>query len=301
MSAHRSTVLVTGASGQLGQCLQEIAPRATALDWIFADRTTLDICEPAQIEAILRDRNIGVVVNTAAWTKVEEAETQGAQAWRVNVDAPESLAGICARRGVFLVHISTDMVFDGRQRSPYLEDDLAHPLSNYGRSKLAGEIAIRMSGVRGWIIRTSWLYSKYGGNFVKIMLKVGRERESLRVVDDQMGTPTHAADLAEDLVRMLAPRTPRIERIGDVETYHYTGMGQTSWCGFARKIFEVAGWDIPVEAISTREYPSKVMRAPYNVLNCSKIDTDFGLARPAWETALSTCLAQMDTVRSKSS
>lgn len=291
-------ILLLGATGQVGtECLRSLSPLGELVVATRAGRLAKgDACEVADFDkprslAGLVDR-VGpdVVVNAAAYTAVDLAETEREAAWRVNAEAPGVLAEACAAHGRLLVHYSTDYVFDGSATRPYREDDPTAPLGVYGASKLAGEDAIRNSGARHLILRTAWVYATHGKNFLRTMLRLGAERDVLRVVADQIGSPTSAALIADTTARLLAlPTTPQGVR-------HLTAAGQTSWHGFAEAIFEVASEQgmlasAPrVDPIATSEYPTPAKRPAYSVLDGSLLATDIGVNLPDWHADLTRML-----------
>ena len=282
-------VMLVGADGQLGW---EVARRAfvASMSCHACDVTELDITQRDAVLRAVERLAPAVVVNAAAYTAVDKAESDPEAAFAVNRDGARHLAEACAAANVPLIHISTDYVFDGDKQTSYLESDPAVPLGVYGQSKLAGEEAVRQACPRHVILRTSWLYGVHGANFVKTMLRLGREREKLRVVDDQHGSPTFAGDLA-DAVLTLAGRV----RSGDwpdggFGTFHCAGQGATTWCGFAREIFAAAaptlGRQPEIEAISTDNYPTAARRPLHSVLDCGLIARVHGIALRPWRPAL---------------
>jgi len=288
-------VLLTGASGQLGWELCRRGP-ARGLQIVALDRQALDITEPQAVEQTVSDSDAHLVVNTAAYTAVDKAETEPELAFAVNRDGPALLASACARAGVPLLHVSTDYVFDGSKKGPYLETDPVSPLGVYGRSKAAGEEEIRSRLPEHVIVRTSWLYGIHGRNFVKTMLWLGAERQVLQVVADQYGCPTCAADLAEALLTIGQTIVDR--EAPPYGTYHYCGKGSTTWHGFAREIFTLARAHIPmkvkrVEAITTEDYPTPAKRPLNSVLDCSILEKEFGIKRRPWPESLADMIEEL--------
>lgn len=290
-------VLLIGASGQVGHELRRsLAPLG---ELITTTRTgqlddgsvceALDLAKTDSIEPFVERIEPDVVVNAAAYTAVDRAESEPELAMRINADAPARMASACARLGIRLVHYSTDYVFDGTARTPYREDAPTAPLGVYGESKLAGEEAIRASGVDHLILRTAWVYSLHGHNFLRTMLRLGAERDTLRVVSDQIGCPTPAWLIADVTARLL-------ERDARTAVVHVVTRGQTSWHGFAEAIFEHAVLHgrlerAPgVEAISTADYPTPARRPAYSVLDTAALATQIGSAVPEWRDALSITL-----------
>ena len=284
-------ILQFGATGQVAHALL----RAT--DGQFAvralTRSDADFLHPAQIaDAIARSDAADVVINATAYTAVDKAESDEAGAQTVNSESVGALARACAKRSVPLIHLSTDYVFDGTKSTPYLEDDAPHPVSAYGRSKLAGEEAIRSAGRLHAIVRTSWVYSAQGSNFVKTMLRLGRERPELRVVDDQHGAPTSSTSIARAVLTMAERivRAPAAECFG---TFHYTDAGETTWRRFAEAIFARAGLDVRVVPITTAEYPTPARRPANSRLDCAKIERVFGVSRTHWQESLARVLDEL--------
>ena len=271
--------LITGCNGQLGR---ELTARIS--NAIATDSDTLDITDFDAIQKFVRENNIDTIINCAAYTAVDRAESDVDLATRVNVNGPENLA----RTGCKLVHISTDYVFDGTSHTPYKTTDAANPASVYGKTKLAGERAILQNNDNAIIIRTAWLYSPHGNNFVKTMLRLGAQRETINVVCDQIGTPTYAGDLADAIVKIL----PQINR-DTAGIYHYTNLGVCSWYDFATAIMELGGRKCHVNAIPTSEYPTAATRPFYSVLDKTKIVKTFDITIPNWHDALRRCLPQI--------
>ncbi|MBN9064096.1 MAG: dTDP-4-dehydrorhamnose reductase [Rhizobiales bacterium 65-9] len=281
-----SDILVTGGSGQLGTELR-------ALSWpdgirvLAPARDALDLSDPSSVERWLAANTVAAIVNAGAYTAVDKAESDAKTAWLVNAVAPAILAAHARSAGVPIIHVSTDYVFGGDKSTPYVEDDPVAPLGVYGASKEGGEQAVRTSGARHAIVRTSWVVSPHGANFIKTMLRLGRERPALRVVDDQRGAPTAAFDLARAaqtiLMRLIAdPSAPG-------GTYHFSNSGETSWFGFAQHIFDSAaqagGPNPSLSPITTADYPTPARRPANSRLDLSKIRRDFGIAPPDWRPA----------------
>lgn len=288
-------ILLTGAGGQVAW---EIERRAAGggLSVKALSKLDLDIADHNAVHGVVSAAAPRIIINAAAYTAVDKAEADKERAFAVNRDGPGHLAAACAARGIPLVHISTDYVFDGAAKAPYLEEDFTAPIGVYGDSKLAGEAAVRAFLDRHVIVRTAWVYGVHGHNFVKTMLRLGRERDVLRVVDDQRGSPTFASDLADALIvlaRRLIGETLPDEAYG---TFHYTGGGAVSWHGFAEKIFDLAAPDLgrrpKVEPIATAEYPTPARRPANSVLDCRKIARIHGIMQRPWEDALAEMLAK---------
>ena len=269
-------ILLTGRNGQVGWELQKaLAPlgELTALG-----RAELDLRDAGRIREAVRASNADVIVNAAAYTAVDKAESEREAAFAVNATAPGVLAEQAKRSGALLVHYSTDYVFDGAKPAPYVEEDEPNPINAYGASKLAGERAIAASGCRHLILRTSWVYGPRGANFYLTMLRLARERPELRVVDDQVGAPTSSLAIARATAQLLRP--------GAHGLYHLSAAGRTSWCGFARAILARAGIATPVVAIRTEDYPAPAKRPRNSRLDCSRLRADFGVALAPWEEGL---------------
>lgn len=271
-------LLITGAKGQLGTELSKLLP-----DAIAADVSDLDITDKAAVDAYVKAHNIDTIVNCAAYTAVDKAEADVALAEKINILGPKNLA----QSGARLIHISTDYVFDGTSCRPYSETDVPHPVSVYGKTKLAGEKAVLDNARSAIIIRTAWLYSPYGSNFVKTMRRLGAEKSSLRVVCDQVGTPTCAADLAQAIADIL----PQFKD-GCRGVYHFSNQGVCSWYDFAVEIMKLSGLQCQVMPIETRDYPTAATRPFYSVLNKSKIIAEFNVNIPHWKESLEKCLKQ---------
>lgn len=294
------TILLLGANGQLGQELQRaLAPLgaivATTRSGVLPDGSACEVADfdqPGSLTALLDRLRPSVVVNAAAYTAVDRAEEDRDAAFRANAEAPGVLARWCAQAGVPLVHYSTDYVFDGQGTRPYREDDATAPLGVYGASKLAGEDAIRAAGGRHLIFRTAWVYASHSANFLRTMLRVGADRDVLRVVADQIGTPTPARLIADVTAQAL-------QHDGGLSgTWHLTAKGETSWHGFAEAIFAeaVAAGVLPraptVEAITTAEYPTPAKRPAYSHLDVAKLEKDFGVTLPSWQDGLKRIIAE---------
>ncbi|OWQ57494.1 dTDP-4-dehydrorhamnose reductase [Stenotrophomonas maltophilia] len=294
------TILLLGANGQLGQELRRaLAPLgsmvATTRSGVLPDGSACEVADfdqPGSLAALLDRVQPTVVVNAAAYTAVDRAEEDRDAAFRANAEAPGVLARWCAQAGVPLVHYSTDYVFDGQGKRPYREDDATAPLGVYGASKLAGEEAIRAAGGRHLIFRTAWVYASHSANFLRTMLRVGADRDVLRVVADQVGTPTPAALIANVTAQAL-------QHDGALSgTWHLTAAGETSWHGFAEAIFTeaVAAGVLTraptVEAITTAEYPTPAKRPAYSHLDVTKLENDFGVVLPGWQEGLKQVMAE---------
>jgi dTDP-4-dehydrorhamnose reductase len=277
--------LITGTNGQVGwELARTLAPLGEV---VACDRSRLDLSDADGIVSAVRATRPTVIVNAAAYTAVDQAETDPAQAFAVNAVAPGVLAEETKRAGGLLVHYSTDYVFDGTADRPYVETDAPNPLGVYGRSKLEGERAIQSSGCRHLVFRTSWIYGPRGRNFLLTILRLARERDELRVVDDQVGAPTSAAAIAEATARVLAARA-------DAEgLFHLTAAGQTSWYGFATAILRRAGLARKIVPITSDQYPTAARRPGNSVLSNERMVAAFGFRPLAWETLLDACMQRV--------
>jgi dTDP-4-dehydrorhamnose reductase len=282
-------ILVTGASGQLGSEIQTLVPLYPDYTFTFIDRNTLDLSNLCTMEDFFEGRAFDTIINCAAYTAVDKAESESELADTINHCFVGMLAKIAKHDGSTLIHISTDYVFDGKGHRPYIETDPTDPQGVYGRTKRDGENAILNTAPQNSIIiRTSWVYSSFGNNFVKTMLRLGHERESLGVIFDQVGTPTYARDLASAILEML----PKIKN-DKPEIYHYSNEGVASWYDFAKAIFELSGIPCQVNPITTDQYPTPTSRPHYSVLNKLKIKHDFTLSIPYWRDSLKSCLTEI--------
>jgi dTDP-4-dehydrorhamnose reductase len=288
-------ILVAGKSGQLARSLAEEAVlRGVAL--VALERSHLDLTDPGSVERAVAATAPRAIINAAAYTAVDQAEAEPALAFALNRDGAARLAAAAAQRDVPFIHVSTDYVFDGRKDAPYCEDDAPSPLGVYGRSKLEGERAVRETCPAGVILRTSWLYGRFGRNFVTTMLQLAQTRDLVRVVDDQHGAPTAALDLARAILD-LTERMVGADTRGRAGIYHIAAQGETTWHGFAAAIF--AGWArrgrrVPaLQPITTAEYKTAARRPKNSRLDCSKIERAFGLRLPAWQGSLESCLDEL--------
>lgn len=280
-----TTVLVTGSNGQLGSELRLAASAFPHFQFIFTDVEQLDITNASAVNQFFESNTISAIINCAAYTAVDKAEEDEELCFRINCHAVEVLGSVALKYGAHMIHVSTDYVFDGKSYLPYCEEFPVAPASVYGKSKLAGEQALIKVNPKAVIVRTSWLYSSYGNNFVKTMLKLGREREELKVVFDQVGTPTYAADLAVALLRVLDAGAAHSG------IFHFSNEGVCSWYDFTIRIHQLAGiTTCRVLPIESHEYPAKTPRPHYSVLNKAKIKTVYGVEVPHWEDGLRRCL-----------
>lgn len=281
-------ILVTGSNGQLGHSIRDIAS-GSANRYIFTDVAELDITDRKAINSMMQKENISVVINCAAYTNVDKAEDDFDTANLINNTAVGNLAMSCKEYGATLVHVSTDYVFDGSSNIPYTEDMPLAPLGVYGVTKLHGEQSVLRAGCDYVIIRTSWLYSEYGKNFVKTMMMLTEERETLNVVFDQAGTPTYAGDLARTIYYIVESG----KYTANHGIYHYSNEGVCSWYDFAREISELARTECDIRPCHSNEFPSKVNRPHYSVLDKTKIKATFGLAIPYWKDSLRVCISNL--------
>ena len=287
-------ILILGGSGQVGTELRRHAWPSRIM--VHApSRQALDVTNETAIDEVLAERDWAVVLNVAAYTSVDRAETEVAEAWRLNGLAPALLASATRRRGVPLVHVSTDYVFDGNAERPYVETDPVAPLAVYGASKEGGEQAVRTANPRHAIVRTAWVVSAHRANFVKTILRLAEERDMLRVVDDQLGCPTAAKDLAAVLAT-VALRLAR-DPAAPTGTYHAVNAGEISWCGFAREIIKQAvargACCVPVEAVPTQDFPTPARRPANSRLSTAKLQRDFGIRLQPWADGLSDILDEL--------
>ncbi len=281
------TILVTGANGQLGREMQRVASSSSDR-YIFTDVAELDIADYEAVLGVVASERVDVIVNCAAYTNVDKAEEDEAFADLLNNTAAGYLAKAAASTGATLIHISTDYVFDGSAHIPYTEEQPTRPIGVYGVTKLAGEISVAESGCNYIIIRTSWLYSAWGNNFVRTMQRLTSERDTLSVIFDQVGTPTYAGDLAEAIGAIIST-----DQLGKSGVYHFSNEGVCSWYDFAYAIAEKSGNECRILPIHSAEYPAKVTRPHYSVLDKTKIKETFGIEIPYWTASLDKCIKQL--------
>jgi len=278
------TILITGSHGQLGNEMQQAAIRFPAFQYLYTDVEELDICDKNAIDVFVKANKVNIIVNCAAYTAVDKAEDDAELCYRINRDAVRNIGEVAHENKLKVVHISTDYVFDGTNYLPYEENMPVCPATVYGKSKLEAEQALLESCEQAVILRTSWLYSSFGNNFVKTMMKLGSERDTLKVIFDQIGTPTYAADLADTILRVLSHETfvPGI--------YHFSDEGVCSWYDFTKTIHRLAGISCAVHPIETKDYPARTPRPHYSVLNKAKIKSTYGILIPHWEESLEKCI-----------
>jgi dTDP-4-dehydrorhamnose reductase len=288
-----SKILVTGANGQLGNEIRRLCRNFPGLEFIFTDVDMLDITNPDAVSVFMEASRPAIVVNCAAYTNVDGAEVNVKNVRKINSLAPQVLAAACAMQDAFLIHISTDYVFDGESTKPYKEEDETNPISVYGNSKLEGEEKIKTVFDNYLIIRTSWMYSEFGHNFVRSIIALAKERESLEIVSDQFGSPTYARDLANCIIDIIIKSilNPKAYLPG---IYHYANQGTCSWFDFAQEILNIT--DIKsckLIPVSTDQYPAVAKRPKYSVLDTSKVRESFGIGIPNWRDSLRECLSSI--------
>ena len=285
-----SNILVTGANGQLGSELKDLSSLYPNNTFVFTDVAELDICNHTAVKEFIVKNEINIIINCAAYTAVDKAEEQFELSNKINNLAVKNFASIAKEYNIKLIHVSTDYVFGGTNHVPYQETDKPNPQSVYGQTKLDGELAIqKINPANTIIIRTSWVYSNYGNNFVKTMLRLGKERKELGVIVDQIGTPTYARDLARTILEIL----PKINN-KNVELFHFSNEGVCSWYDFANAIFEIKGVKVKTNAIETFQYPTAAKRPSYSALNKRKIKNKFQIDIPNWKDSLIVCLQRLN-------
>lgn len=283
-----SKILVFGASGQLGHCLKKVSEGVATADIFFPAEGEANILNIAALEVLFEAQKPHFVINCAAYTAVDKAESDVDNARKVNKDGAANLATLCRKHGATLVHVSTDFVFEGNTPYQLLEDDIAKPINIYGLTKLEGEQDIAAILPQHYILRTSWLYSEYGNNFVKTMLRLGAERDELSIIADQVGTPTYAIDLAACILDII---TADNKQYG---VYHYSNEGVTSWYDFAMAIFDISGTQVKVKPIRTSQYPTPATRPTFSVMDKTKVKTAFNVDIPYWRHSLEECIKRLN-------
>ena len=283
-------VLVFGASGQLGQCLAHVAQERNLTELVFLPEAQANILDLTGLRALFAEYHPAYCINCAAYTAVDKAEDELELARKINRDGVDNLSQLCGEYDTILIQISTDFVFAGTGNQPLLETDEAAPISVYGLTKLEGEQVIPAHTSRYFILRTSWLYSEYASNFVKTMLKLGQERDELKIIWDQLGTPTYAIDLAGCILTIIESQN---QQFG---LYHYSNEGVTSWYDFATAIFELSQTTVKTLPIRTAEYPTKATRPAYSVMDKTKAKAQLGVAIPHWRASLRECLSRLATM-----
>jgi dTDP-4-dehydrorhamnose reductase len=282
-------ILITGSKGQLGNELRELSGEFPQFNFLYTDVEELDITDLTKVDEFFAVNKPEVVINCAAYTAVDKAESDGTLAYLINATAVGILAKAAANNNALLVHISTDYVFDGNSFSPYQESDKTNPVSVYARTKFDGEQAVNIFSSKAIIIRTSWLYSAFGNNFVKTILKYGKERGLLNIVADQVGTPTYANDLARAILNII----PEAVNSPGVEIYHYSNEGVASWYDFAKAIIEFSGIECKINPIGTKDYPLPATRPLYSILCKTKFKEKFTLEIPYWRDSIKQCMQRM--------
>jgi len=293
LTAMSKKILVTGANGQLGMEFQQLAPKYPDFDFVFTTREQLPLDDVTSIDRIISRHNPQYLINCAAYTAVDKAESEKDLAYAVNATAPGIMAAACKKNNVQFIHVSTDYVFNGNGTSPYKEDDKTDPVNYYGASKLEGEKMVIENDPGAIIVRTAWVYSEFGKNFVKTMIRLMTDKEQIGVVSDQYGTPTYAADLAETIMKIISTfenpthHSPLTTYSG---IYHFSNEGQITWHDFALAIKEFTASNCRVNAIPTAEYPTPAKRPAYSVLNKTKIRDAFNIPIKDWKASLKICL-----------
>lgn len=287
-------ILVTGANGQMGQELQALTTQFSTFDFIFTDVAELDITNEDEVIRFFEKHRFQYCINCAAYTAVDKAETDENLARLVNVEGVKNLSLACDKFQGQLIHLSTDYVYHNQQNTPFKEGDATNPQSVYAATKLAGDQMALQQLPSSMIIRTSWVYSSFGHNFVKTMLRLGKERDQLGIIFDQIGTPTYAHDLALAILTIIKKvATQQIQASSLAGVFHYSNEGVTSWYDFAKAIFRITNIECEVKAIETKDYPTPAKRPPFSLLNKHKIKEAFGLEIPHWEESLARCIQKI--------
>lgn len=294
MSKPDINILITGSNGQLGSEIRVLSDNyKDKYNFFFNSKDELDIANYKDIEAFVKENSISAIINCAAYTAVDKAEEEEELAFKINYKAVKNLAEISKEYNITLIHISTDYVFDGENDFAYKEADKTNPIGVYGKSKLAGEeVMITINPKHSIIIRTAWLFSEYRNNFLKTMLKLGREKDELNVVFDQIGSSTYAKDLADSILKII----PEIKN-ENVEIYHFSNIGIKSWYDFAKEIMNLAGIDCKINPIKTSQYPTPVRRPKYSLLNKDKFQSTFDIKIPHWRDSLTECLKNLGELK----
>lgn len=283
-----TTILVTGSNGQLASCIKDIVGEYDGLNFLFTDYQDLDICNLNQVQAFFSENNIDYCINCAAYTAVDLAEEEESKAFDINVNGAKNLALVCKKQDVVLIHISTDFVFSGEKDEAYTEMDKPNPISVYGSSKLKGEVQVHQILEQYFILRTSWLYSEHGNNFMKTMIRLSEEKETLSVVSDQKGTPTYAGDLAQFILNIIKIESKKYG------VYHYSNLGEISWFDFAKAIFDEKNIKIKLAPIKTKDYPTLASRPMYSVLDKTKAINSFKTTVPHWRDSLKLAISRLE-------
>ena len=286
-SSKANTILVTGANGQLGTCIKAIANNYPSCNVVFEDSSSLDITNRNQVLQYMSNSQFDYIINCAAYTAVDLAEDNKEKAFEINAKAVENLTIACKRFSSILLHVSTDFVFDGKKNAPYLERDSTHPLNYYGASKLNGEQIIQQALSKYVIIRTSWLFSEFGNNFVKTMVRLGQEKKELSIVADQYGSPTYAIDLAHILLTFIASSST------SYGLYHFSNHGATTWYNFEAEIFKLQNQDIRLHKTTSKQFASRAIRPKYSVLETKKVKETLNIDIRNWQSALKEMLSRL--------
>ena len=281
-------IVVFGASGQLGHCIKDVAEKRNIPSVYFPSETEANILDDQALKIIFEKYQPSYCINCAAYTAVDKAEDDKETAIKINKTGVENLSRHCAANGSVLIHVSTDFVFKGDQSTPRNENSIAEPVNVYGQTKLDGERVVEALLEKHFIIRTGWLYSEYGNNFVKTMLKLGAERDELKIIADQAGTPTYGIDLAACIMYIIQSESTAFG------VYHYSNEGIASWYDFAKAIFDISGTLVKVIPVKTEEYITRAVRPAYSVMDKSKIKRNFGLEIPYWRDSLVTCINKLN-------
>ncbi|MBD0831220.1 dTDP-4-dehydrorhamnose reductase [Aestuariibaculum sediminum] len=285
-------VLVTGSNGQLGQSLKALSKQYNQIEFVFTDSKVLDITNKEQVNQFFEKEVFHYCINCAAYTNVDQAEIEKEKAFTVNAEGVKNVALACKTHGVILIHISTDFVFDGEKKEPYTETDVPNPINVYGASKLQGEVEIRKILKEHFIIRTSWLYSEYGSNFMKTMLQLAKTRDEISVVSDQIGTPTYAVDLVHVIIKIIRCKNSTFG------IYHFSSEGAVSWYGFAKSIFDKFKVKVKLNPVSTGDYVTLAKRPNYSVLDTVKSKEILKVNITNWEDSLENCLVNFRMISS---
>ena len=286
-SSKANTILVTGANGQLGTCIKAIANNYPSCNVVFEDSSSLDITNRNQVVQYMSNSQFDYIINCAAYTAVDLAEDNKEKAFEINAKAVENLTIACKRFSSTLLHVSTDFVFDGKKNAPYLERDSTHPLNYYGASKLNGEQIIQQALSKYVIIRTSWLFSEFGNNFVKTMVRLGQEKKELSIVADQYGSPTYAIDLAHILLTFIASSST------SYGLYHFSNHGATTWYNSAAEIFKLQNQDRRLHKTTSKQFASRAIRPKYSVLETKKVKETLNIDIRNWQSALKEMLSRL--------
>ncbi len=282
------SIVVFGASGQLGHCFKSLAEKDGLTSIFFPSETEANILDDEALGKVFETYKPAYAINCAAYTAVDKAEDDQQMAEKINKTGAENLSKHCAANGSVLIHVSTDFVFKGDQSTPRNEDSIAEPVNVYGQTKLDGEVAVKTVLEKYFIIRTGWLYSEYGNNFVKTMLKLGAERDELKIIADQTGTPTYGMDLAGCIMHIIKSEST------SYGIYHYSNEGIASWYDFAKAVFDISGTSVKAIPVKTEEYVTRALRPAYSVMDKSKIKKNFGLEIPYWRDSLVTCISKLN-------